>query len=609
MANSESSLTEFANKCNSIHALEKNRTILEFLCVLAPQKSNKILTAVVMQDRTEIEHTRILSNVIALMKTYENLSSVDIPLPRSLVLGKSERFPECSVDLDIKHTYLSYLFTKDRESHKNMAILKVQQLEQLPAEVEIDYVKGFVVTLYEREELNRTNTLISQLSNETCILDLEFVNFKVTNSDMKMLLGNLQARNITIFSIKGNGVVAFASEILRQQPKLELLSINDTNTLTATESHHIESLCQEANRSTNLVELRLCGSVLDSSITTLSKRIKVTVCSKHNGMAKFIKVSKHAASSPSNIAEVDLSFSNLNSDLAKPGELIGQILIYLKTLIILRLRSCGLTSKDILQIEKKVLSSPSAIQELDLLGNKLNYCNDVQGILDCCPNLKVLLLTFINESEIPKRLGQTKVIVATGTEQRKTVLKFTESIHLLQKLYIIYAFPDFTKVNMSNGSCQLKILYILDAPDQDKALAALAKYVKYMKKLEELHFTSVNPRFLENFTNVLSLVTDLPPSLTHLDLYGYESINLIDILQEKHQMKNLLKLNIGSIETSPDTIQIIRQELQEINQKVEVYCDKEECLMSLISYSTVTPPSTVTMQSVQDAFDLLEVLH
>ena len=609
IVHSQPDLKEFANICKHIHALERNRMILEFLCAMAPEKSNEILTAVITEDRTEIEHVQILNNVFVLMKAYENLSLVDIPLPRSVVLGNKDKFPGYSVDFDTKLTYLSHLFTKDRESHKNMAILKVNELEQLPTEVKTDYIKGLVVTVREKEQLNRINTLLSHLSDEASILDLDFVDNNVTQPDISKLLGRLQARNIITFCIKGIGVIEMASEILKQQPKLRLLTVNDTCTNPTSESgEHVKSMCLEANKCQHLKELKLYGNILDSSLTTLSKDIKVTVHSKHSDMEKFITVSKDVASTASNITGVDLSFSNLSNERSQPGELIGQILIYLTTLLSLKLRCCGLTTKAVYQLKKKILSSKLGMKELDLLGNRLDSCDDLQGILDRCPDLNVLLMTFVNESKIPERIGKIKVIVATGTKKCTTVLKVTRCINRLHKLYIIHAFPDFSEFKISSVACQLKILYILDAPTQNKALAELSENVKYMKNLEELHFASMYSQKLEEFKIVLSLLTNLPSSVTHLDLYGYDSDELTHILQKKHQMENLLKLNIGSVKTSPDTIQIIRQELQEINQKVEVYCDKEECLMSLISYSTVNPPSTITIQSMQEAYDMLEAL-
>ena len=601
----ESSVRDFFNKCKNIHTLERNRTILEFLCFLAPKVSNEIITEVVTQDRSEIENVQILSNVLVLMKAYEKLSLVDIPLPSSVVLCSSEKFPKRFAEFN--RLLLSYLFSKDHKCHKNMAVLKVHDLEKLPTEAQVDYLKGFFVTVSEREQLKRLNALLPQLSKEASMLGIDFAHSTIVQSDIRTILAGMQARSIKIFSIKGNGVIALASEILQQQPKLELLAVSDRETYTKGASHHIQSLSREANKSKHLMELKLSGSVLDSSITTLSNRIKVTVCSKYNDMEKFIKVSKGAASSSSNIAELDLSFSNFGTDL-EPGELIGNIFIYLQTLISIKLRSCGLTTKDVLQIERTILNSKIAIQELDLLGNKIKHCYDLQGVLDRCPDLNVLLMTFINECKLPERLKEIRVIVATGTKQVEPVLKLTESMYPLHKLYIINAFPDFSEMNMSNGPCKLKILYFLDTPDHDEALVLLSKNVEYMENLEELRFISMEPRTIKSFTDMLKLVNHLPSSLKHLDLYGYESDDLVHILQGKHKMKDFLTLNIGSFRTSQDIIQIIRQELQEINQKVEVYCDKEECLMSLISYSTVNPPSTVTMQSVEDAYDLLEVL-
>ena len=102
----------------------------------------------------------------------------------------------------------------------------------------------------------------------------------------------------------------------------------------------------------------------------------------------------------------------------------------------------------------------------------------------------------------------------------------------------------------------------------------------------------------------------MPCSLKYLNLCGYE-FEIYSILEHKHKLQNLQKLNVGTEDMS---IQVIRQELHELDYDtcdIEVFYDQEESRTSLLSYSTLNPPSDTfqNVQALQEVNDILDLLE
>ena len=604
MVYSSQSFEDFSNRVFNIHDLVKYQPIVEFLCNLAPKKSNEFITAMVKQDHSEVECIQILNYILDIMPAYKSLSDVDIPLPRIVVLGlKGEKkkmgYPQS----------LSHLFVSDQDKHRNMSILKVHDLDELPPKTQIDYVVGLCVTITQRKQLDKAKALISRLSDNVNILDLVIMDSKVTKSEMEQLLCPIKTEELSILSVKSPWAFFLTSAIIEKQSHLEVLSVNETNSLGTPQ---MKVLFEKVSNKKSLKELRLYGALPESIPTSFSKELKITIQSKCDKLAQLSTFCDKIIPQNPNIFELDLSFSTFHSEsyTSFPGKLISKILIHLSSLMILRLRKCGLTSNAFEHIGNAIKSSKKqvSLQELDLLGNKISTYSELQVLLDCLPRLNVLLTTSAKKSKLPENLGQTKVIVATGTRSTDTIVCLSENMYDLDKLYLIHALPDFSEINDLNVAYQITLLFILDVAEKEDTAMSLSKNMQSLPKLKEFHFTCTNPKQIQCLDNILLLIHNLPASLRHLNLYGYESLELTLILKEKHSMQNLQKLNIGSVETAADTIQIIRHELQQINDQVKVYCDKEESLTSLLSYSIIKPPSDINLKPVQDAEDLLHVL-
>ena len=609
----ETGLDEFLNKCYTLRALEKYQVIVESICSLAPQKSNEIISSVVGNiSHTENDCIQMLTLILLFMEAYESLSSVNIPLPSLVVLGEAPSSGSVNWS-HFKPHYLSYLFNNDFKLHKNMTSLKVHQLDMLPDEVNINYVTALSLVVKEERQLEKGHALLSQLSNKTEILEIEFQANTLKSLQIKSVMDCIRTNNISVFSIKGSGIIPVVSNIIEKQPKLTFLSINDTDNNHNTGINYFQAICEAANRSKNLKELRTGGIHLGSCLRMLKSSIKITVCTRYNTDSEIVKFCEEIVSVQPNITKVDLSFSNFGCKakrLLNPGKLIGQIMLYLPTLTVLKLRKCGLSTETLAQVETEILSSkkPVCVQELDLLGNRLlNF--DSERLMDCCPSLKVLLVTYGNKGILPRKHHKMKVLVATGSEQNTVPLSFSDGVCFLEKLYIIYATIDFEEINQRKSlSYNLKILHVMDAPYPETTIQILSKILLHMNYLEELHFTTTQSENTIVLKAVISLVNNLPPSVTHLNICGYESAELIHILDEKLKLKALQTLNIGSSKTDAETIQIIRQELQELHSEIDVYYNPEESLISMLSYSSISPSSIINMKSVQEANNLFSVI-
>ena len=595
----ESSKT-FANKCLNMRSLEKYRLILEFLCSMAPEKSNTIITEVVKQDYTEHECIRVLNHVYTFMDAYEDLSTVDIPLPRKVILEDNNDDKN-----DKRRSYLADLFEMDSSKHKNMKMLKVHHMGRLPGKIKIKHIKGLFLTIRNLPyDINKANELVSQITNDATIFELNILNSAITNADMQEVLSNIGSNSISIFTIKGAGVTSLTSNIIRQQPKLKVMSVKDTAKRVA--SKDVKAMCDEANRNNSLSELKLVGCLPDFGSTPLNRNIKVTVCSQFHDTNQFSKFCNELTNIKPNIYELDFSSSRFSFDT---GKHIGQVVTNLQSLVKLKLRKCGLTAEIMSNMEKEIVKSQAKlpIQELDLLGNKLSF-SDIDKILDNSPQLHVLLISCASGCHKPESLGKTKVLVVTGIKENKTIVNWTESCAQLDKLYLLYAIPDFSKTPYFGGY-NMRVLYILGVPETeiDHLILQLSTNVHHLENLEELHVTTPSPVEITCFDKVLSLIKNMPPWVKHLSLCGYQSNELIHVAKEKQRLKTLRTINIGSVNTDPHEIQIICQEVQEQKRDVKIYFDQEESLIQLLYYSCVNPPTE--MPSMQDVDNFLETVE
>ena len=571
IAHTDRGSSEFGNKCLNVRALEKYRLILEVLCSLAPEKANEFITAVVKADHKLPEYLQLWDHLLRFVDSYKDVSEVDIPLPRQVTLDGDDKIEYLTKQK--KLMYIAHLLKQDYDKHRNMSVLRVFRLDELPDEFNTEHIKGLYLTIDKNEQFKKADKLLSSLSDEAQVLTVVFSDAALNK---ERLVHNIKTDKISTFSIEGPGVISLAASIIKKQPNLRVLNVHDTNQERLDRSSYIKRMCEEANKGKNLEELVLTGNVVDKSLTALSKNIKLTIRSK-----QAVEFSENIVSSRARIVEVDLSGFTANN----PENLISRILINLETLQILKLERCGITSYMMFQMDKilQLAKKNLPLQELDMLGNNLNCFSDMHYITDHCPDLKKILMTCTEDSNLPTKLGKTETVVATGTKFNPTRLYFNESMYNLEKLYTIYVTPDIPEIPTHY---QLELLCILDVPEPVQTIKTLSKTVKYMNKLKELHFSTNKPQMIEPLETVWDLIRNLPPRLRHLNLNGYFADEMIQILELKHILKKLHKLNIGPAENDPYVIQIIRQEIQQLNTSIDVYCDPEEASLSLVSCDT-----------------------
>ena len=589
IAKDEVPFSEFEKRCVNVQKLEKHLVILEFLCSLAPDKANKILYQVARQVSPELTCVKILKYTLLLTGAYQNLSSVDVPLPNHVVLGGEKEDVDYST-VSIQRA-LSHLFCKDKE-HRNMAMLKVHQINLLPNQARIEYVKGLYITINQTHELERAGILLSQLSEKACIFEIVFADDVKSHSKKKQLLSRIGTKSVTMFSIKGPGVTLLSADMIKQQISLKVLKINDTDTGNDT-TEGFQEMCDQANKSEHLKEIHLSGCLEANSLISLKKEVKVVACSRFSDVGSFNKFAEELANSRPNITKLDLSFNKLGSrtnETSIGGKWIAQVMIGIQSLITFSLRCCGITTKTLAEIVQELDKTSNldiSIKKLDLLGNKLTCCADLQGLLHHLKILDTLLFSFSNKSEMPSNLGESKVtnVVAAGTKNQAIVLELSESMCHLDNLCMIYLLPKWPQnVTIATDIYQLQLLFILDVPEElvSSAIVTVSQMLPYMNELEKLYFSRMTPLFLKDVDNILCLIRSLPPSLEHLNMCGYASDQLTLILEKKEKLKNLHKLNIGCAKTETHQIQLIRQELQLLNGNIDVYCDPEEVLTALV---------------------------
>ena len=600
IANDRVCFEEFANKCMNIQSLEKYLVIVKFLCSLAPERANEIISGFSKQDLAEHICVKILEYFLILAEEYETLSLLDVPLPKQMILGGKPKDVQIlgGEPKDVQYSSvsiqnsLSHLFNKDHEKHKNLAILKVKQMRILPYHIQIEYVKGLHLTINETNELERASILLSQLSEKACILEIVFADDVKSHSKKKQLLYHIGTKSVTLFSIKGPGVTLLSADMIKQQTSLKVLKVNDTDTGND-KTEGFQEMCDQANKSEHLKEIHLSGCLEANSLISLKKEVKVVACSRFSDVGSFNTFAEALAKNRPNITKLDLSFINIGSrtkETSIGGKWIAQVMIGIQSLITFSLRCCGITTKTLLEIEQELEKTSNldiSIKKMDLLGNKIACCDDLQGLLHHLKILETLLFSFSYKSKMSPNLEESKVtnVVAAGTKNQAIVLELSESMCHLDNLCMLYLLPKWPQnVTIATDIYQLQLLFILDVPEElvSSAIVTVSQMLPYMNELEKLYFSRMTPLFLKDVDNVLCLIHSLPPSLEHLNMCGYASDQLTLILEKKDKLKNLHKLNIGCAKTETHQIQLIRQELQLLNGNIDVYCDPEEVLTALV---------------------------
>ena len=364
IANDSDDFSQFEKRCINIQSLEKYLVIVEFLCSLASEKANKIISTVSRQVFEERKCVKILKCILSLTDAYEKLACVDLPLPRHVVLGGK------SIDVDFSsisvQKSLSHLFSRDHEKHKNMAILKVHQINVLPYQAKFEYLKGLYITISHTSELERARNLLSQLSEAACIVETVFADDINSQVDKKELFYDIGTKSIEVFSVKGLRVTLLAADIINQQTKLEVLGINDTD-VNYDNTKGLREMCDQANKSENLREIIFSGCLLGKSLISLKKDVEVTVCSQFGNACQFNRFAEELAQNRPNITKLDLSYIKIQRGTKKntiEGKWIALIMISMQSLIILKLRCCGLTTRTISEIVKELDGTSNKVVSL-----------------------------------------------------------------------------------------------------------------------------------------------------------------------------------------------------------------------------------------------------
>ena len=593
---------KFLKQCSSIRAIEIHTLIIEIMCNLAPEKANEVITQVVKRVASEHECNTMLSYLLKFMEAYKEYSAADFPLPKQV--STSVAMKESIID-PIRLSYLDHLIRRDCEKHKNMAFLTVSDLNEITDDINIEHLLGLNISIKERNQIQKASKFLSNISRKTKQLDMSITDSGITESDIETLCNNFKSNTLEIMSLVGHGVVLIAQKMIIQQQNLCSLTLQ--NSQDKSNKKQLSGICKELQSKQKFKELNLTDFRIDENISSLRKSVKVTLKNKFDQIEDFDDFARNLSRCKSKITTLDLSLSNFSETTTKmqPCEVLGGLLVNMHELEVLKLRKCGLTTNALFRIAGNISdTSKVSVQELDLLGNHFdNSQEDLEKLQTYFPHLQVLLFTYFQDGPVVPNISLSKLMVS-GTNQKEPV-SLGETTMQLYELYMIYCFPKFSKADILK---KLKTLCILNLNKEacDICFLSLTEALTYMPSLKELVFAT-NVYQERKINDINGLVRSLPPLLKYLNLYGYYCKPITHILQEKHHLKKLRKLNIGCNEMDEEHLQVIRQELQYLNSEINVYSDKDESITRLL-FCSVNPPSEINMRSVAEVQELLNVL-
>ena len=573
-------------KVFSFYNMEKHNLAIRFMCQLDPEKADRIIRSVTKTVRDEQNCTKMLNLLLAFMNEYVKPLTANLTLPKIVSIGGpwfgNFEF-ECKENVQNENKvtpYLSCLLNRDSSS-KSVQVLKIHDLNFIDNRTNCKHATVVYLNVKRNQDLNKAGDILSSLQKvQKLQIDIDVkISPKLVSEH---ILYKISTQTITLLCVKGPGVFLHASHLMHNMQNLTVLSIKEVQ-----DQEHVDQACisqlSDAIKLKPLKQLIVEPKHLDNSLVSLAERVSVSIRCSHCSLDSFDQFVRSIRKKDLLIPLIDLSFAEFRElSAAKP---LGILMVHIECLRILRLRACGITSQLLSKIGEVIRTSnqDSQLLELDLLGNPITRACDLKSVLDVCTKLDIILFSCEEESEMPESMNQTKVM-ATSMKEQINALYVTETMSAVTELYIIHTSPDFSRISLSNMHFSTKILFLFNLPEDSITIKTLPSALRYMLKLTELHYTSQKIQKLKPEV-IVPLVNSLPPSLTHLNLSGYQcDQHIFEGTYDKLQF--LEKFNIGYSHEDSEITETIRHKLRQMNEDIDVYYDDTASVVKLLSCSS-----------------------
>ena len=574
---------EFAAKCKQYQyrVLRKYELIFIFLTSMYPEKANKIITQLLLDETDKVGSEELFDIICEQFQHVLVSQAIDIPLPVYLNLDSHK-------NLNFKVLNLMFEANQKKEE-SNLRHLSTDKPMQFKKFLDVLSINELNVTLCSEEEMNLINLKLKQLCNLTSLSINSTVSFFL--SDHYDILKTLQEKKLKCLSITGPGALEAVAKNIHRFTCLHKLEVGEnSNTNDKANGQKILSVLKGKKLK------QVSFNVMDLNDIIIKEDVKIKVMVRVKKLQPgTMKITSDLITFDSTIAlhTLDLSRNSLEHD----GRPLGELMVKVSGLRILSLADCTLKPKTIREMVDATtrVQYPCHLQTLNMghyenhNRNKLHFAGSALGnLIKHMPKLQILDLEDCNlkssdfgamsdaMSESTTKLHTLNLSVNELGEAKEGGFLFLQYMPDLEALKA-GGYNSDDPISAICGAIDtgvLKKLSILDVSDssvESTSLEMFGEHLHLVKYLEVLNLKGLEGVTLKDYNHIYQ---NIPPSLTHLNMstdqdITKETINPYDILDNKHHFSKLCILNMTLTESD---LEMLQEQLEEINQDIKVYC-------------------------------------
>ena len=580
--------TGFTSRCKKNHyrVLVKCEMIFTFLVNKYPSIANTVISQLLLEE-TDKDECEELFNIICVEFQPLINKATEIPLPSYLNLESKK-----NLNLDL----LNLLFEGDQlRTKSNLKHLLTDDPIKFKKFLDISTINELNVAACNNEELNLINLKLKHLCHLTSLSINSTVSFFLPDHDD--VLTSIPETKLKSLSITGPGAFESVAKNINRFTSLDQLQVGEIS--NASDKTYGQKILSALKGNTLMKQINFSVMDLDDIIIKQDADIKVMVRVKKL-QPGTLKVTSDMLAQESKIAlhSLDLSRNSLEHEGRPLGELVAKV----SGLRVLRLADCNLKPKTIQEMvdsmtmvqfpshletlnmgqyenynRNKLLSAGSALgmlikQMTELQTLDLEDCNLKSKDFDAMANVMSGAFTKIHTLNLGGNdLGKTN----------KGGFRFLQHVPELKALKAgSYRnddpIPAICGAIETGALRELEFLVVSDGIVYSENLVSLSEQFHLMRCLKALSLKALEGIKLEECNSIFK---NIPPSLTHLNLsLGHTmsketTIDPYDILDNKHRLSKLLRLNVSMTDSD---LGMLQELLEEINPNIKVYSNAKE---------------------------------
>ena len=576
-------IPRFITRCKQqqYRVLSKCELIFTFLASKFPDAANKIITQLLL-DETDKTLCKELFDFICGIYHHFRIEKMKIPLPFNLNLVSSNK---------LNHILLnSMLETEQQQENKILRDFSTDNPTQFQKFLDLSNISNLRVNACNEEQRNLVTFKLKHLCQLTSLSITSTVSFSPPGQ--KDLMKSIQEKKLKHLSITGPGALEVVARNIKRFTSLEQLQIDEHSSGTDKTYGQTILSCLKGRK----VMKQVSFSVMDLDDIIIKESVDINVMVNVKKLQKGT-LERYPGDSKCILNTLDLSRNSLEDEGYHLGELITKV----AGLRVLRLGDSYLKSETIQGMVDAMtkVQLKCGLQTLNFGHYESDNTNNLQSagaalgkLIKLMPDLQILDMAECNLqatdfAAMSDALSKTATKIHTLNLGVNNLGGATEGgyrfLQHMPELKHLKAgghsnddpLPAICGAMKTEVITKLCILDVSDSCAQSESILNLANQLHLMNSLTVLNLKGMEGLKQQDYTHIYR---NIPASLTHLNMCSDQTImsgssDPYDILENKHYLRKLKKLNITVEESDQEMLQEL---LEEGNPDIKVYNDEKE---------------------------------